>query len=100
MNYTVNPKFHQNHLENEDNVLNQSEESQSQSGKQMHSTVEFPNAQELDFQGISRNKRAVIERIIALWVLENKLKAYGNYGDRANHEFAERELPTETATPD
>lgn len=35
-----------------------------------------PDASDLRGKNINRNKRAVIERVIALWVLECKLNSY------------------------
>ena len=46
-------------------------------GKQL-SLSEHPEAEELWLKDISRNKRAVIERTIALWVSETNLKPYAD----------------------
>lgn len=49
--------------------------------QRLHPTVEFDAVEELEAYSISRNKRAVIERLITLWVLEFKLRSAGNHGE-------------------
>jgi len=47
--------------------------------------ADYPDAEGLGLKNISRNKRAVIERIIALSVLESNIKPYA---DQAKWECA------------
>ncbi|MBD1906485.1 hypothetical protein NDI37_24460 [Funiculus sociatus GB2-A5] len=47
--------------------------------------TDYPDAEELGLKNISRNKRAVIERIIALSVAESNIKPYA---DQAKWECA------------
>jgi hypothetical protein len=85
MSQNISPKFSQNHLETEENLLKESVSNFNHSGK-MHPLAEMSHTEELEFQGISRNKRAVIERVIALWVIENKTNSYGNNEERVPDE--------------
>ncbi|MEB3178721.1 MAG: hypothetical protein VKL59_06805 [Nostocaceae cyanobacterium] len=85
MSQSISQKFWQNHLETEEKPLKESVRNISNPGK-MHPTTEVGHTEELEFQGISRNKRAVIERIIALWAIKSKIHSYGNNEERVDHE--------------
>jgi len=85
MSQSISQKFLQNHLETEDNKLKESVSNYSNPGM-MHPTTEVSHTKELEFQGISRNKRAVIERVIALWAIKSKIHSYGNNEERVDYE--------------
>ncbi len=60
-----------------EHLLTQTEGIPVELGKRLSSS-EHPEAEELWLKDISRNKRAVIERTIALWVSESTLKPYAD----------------------
>ena len=58
-------------------LLSQTEGIPVELGKQL-SVADHPEADELWLKDISRNKRAVIERTLTLWVSESTLKPYAD----------------------
>jgi hypothetical protein len=85
MSHNPTSAIHPTFLETDDSLMKTIEVLPEDFQQKIISVVGSPNTDEQKPRVLSRNKRAMIEKIITLWVKEHTIKSYG---EQENREYA------------